>query len=186
MVQQWILVPPVGGIVASPGQSHSSFLWQDRLMTGILISAGSADVWFFWHPSRLCVCAFMRHVFPHHFSLHCLCQPPHPPPFSSPSLLISFSPSLSLPNCCLCGWWCIMKSAAFSAWLKHKDIFSVPVTKLFTDSYPAANTMVQFAENGRHNEALAHFWGFAVFSGCSGECSHIHTSHKTFWIEGFF
>ena len=49
-----------------------------------------------------------------------------------------------------------MKSAAPVAWLTHKDAFSVPGAKLFTDSYSAANTSVLPAKKEqRANQAVA-------------------------------
>ncbi len=89
---------------------------------------------------------------------------------------MSFSPSLSLPHCCSCGWWCIMKSAASTAWLTHKDIFSVPDAKLFTDSYSAPNTSVLPAKKNksRPHQAAAHF---SFFSCRSGDCEMLVWLH---------
>ena len=95
----------------------------------------------FFHPSMI--------SFPNTSFCLLLCLPSSTPP-------MLFSPSLSLPHCFLCGWRCIMKSAAPVAWLTHKDAFSVPGAKLFTDSYSAANTSVLPAKTEqRANQAVA-------------------------------
>lgn len=68
-----------------------------------------------------------------------------------------------------------MKSAASTAWPTHKDFFSVPDTKLFTDSYSAPNTLVLPAsKNRKPNQAAA-----SVFSCRSGDCGSLVRLHPT-------